>query len=270
MRVACIQMNSGEDWQANLQQAVAFAREAAEAGAKLVALPENVLAMMANADALMQLPLHDIRRAYLEAMSDIAKRHGVTILAGTLPFPVPEEERVHNRAYVVDAEGNALAYYDKIHLCDITLPDGQSLNESRRYRPGEKLALVNSPAGKIGMTICYDLRFPQLFRTLSKAGATIFAVPAAFTVPTGEAHWHVLLRARAIENGAYVLAAAQVGTHPGNRHTYGHALIVDPWGTVLADAGGEKPGIVYAEIDAGKVAEVRRKIPSLEHDRPFA
>lgn len=269
MRVACIQLTSGEDWQANLRQAVAYAGQAATAGAKLIALPENVLAMMSSADALIKLPLHDIRAAYLEALSEIAKAHGATILAGTLPYPTEDKERVHNRAYVIDTEGNFTTTYDKIHLCDITLPGGQSLHESRRYHPGDKLSIAQSPLGKIGLTICYDLRFPHLFRALAKAGATIFAVPAAFTKPTGEAHWHVLLRARAIENGAYVIASAQVGSHPGNRQTYGHALIVDPWGNVLADAG-ESVGVVYAEIDPAKVLEARAKIPSLEHDRPFA
>lgn len=269
MRVACIQMNSGDDWQANLRAAQGLAGQAAMAGAKFIALPENVLAMMGSADELIKLPLEHIRSTYLEGLSEIAAQHKATILAGTVPVLMPGEERMFNRSILIDPDGDIAASYDKIHLCDITLDSGQSLHESRRYRPGEKLVLGQTAAGKLGLTICYDLRFPQLFRALAKAGASIITVPSAFTKITGEAHWHVLLRARAIENGCYIIAPAQVGTHPGNRETYGHALIVDPWGRVLSDAG-QTVGVIYADIDPDAVTSARKKIPSLEHDRPFA
>jgi predicted amidohydrolase len=159
---------------------------------------------------------------------------------------------------------NGVTHYDKIHLCDITLPDGQSLHESKNYHYGDKAVVV----GNVGLTICYDLRFPHLFRTLAKQGAEIIAVPSAFTKPTGDAHWHTLLRARAIENGCYIIAPAQTGNHPANRQTFGHALIVDPWGEVIADAG-EEVGIVYADFNSELLAEVRGKVPSLQHDRPI-
>lgn len=269
MRIGCIQMNSGDDWQANVRTALAFASQAAMAGAKLIALPENVLAMMQSADDLIKLPLEQIRTTYLEGLSEIAAQHKAIILAGTVPMLRPGEERMSNRSILIDSDGDISVAYDKIHLCDITLDNGQSLQESRRYRPGDKLAIAETTAGKLGLTICYDLRFPQLFRALAKAGANIITVPSAFTKITGEAHWHVLLRARAIENGCYIVAPAQFGTHPGNRETYGHALIVDPWGRVLADAG-EALGVVYADVDPAQVTAARKKIPSLEHDRPFA
>ena len=177
-----------------------------------------------------------------------------------------EQRKLFNRAYVVAAQG--ITYYDKIHLCDITLPNGEALNESLRYQGGERVVVTDTAVGKLGLTICYDVRFPQLFRALAQKGAEIIAVPSAFTHPTGEAHWHSLLRARAIENGCYIMAPAQVGTHPGNRRTYGHSLIVDPWGTVLAD-GGMDVGVVYGDFNSEFQQEIRKKIPSLQHDRPI-
>ncbi len=267
MKLACIQLNSQEDWQKNIEQAVALTKEAAQNGAKLIALPENVLAMAPVTDNLFKMPLNEMREQYLQALQEIAKKHQSSILAGTLPFPVPEEQqRLFNRAHLITDKG--IVSYDKIHLCDITLPDGASLKESLRYKSGDKLVVADTAVGKLGLTICYDLRFPHLFRALAKKGAEIIAVPSAFTKPTGEAHWHALLRARAIENGCYIIAPAQVGKHPGNRETFGHSLIIDPWGKVLAD-GAKEVGIIYGEFDPALLQAVRQKIPSLQHDRPI-
>ena len=267
MKIACIQMNSQDDWKANMEQALAFVTEAAQAGAKLIALPENVLAMVANTDKIFQMPLNEIQTTYFGALHKISRENHCSILAGTLPFPVPgEEKQLYNRAQMIAHEGAAM--YDKIHLCDITLPGGQTLQESLRYKGGKKLVVADTAVGKVGLTICYDLRFPHLFRTLAQKGAEIIAVPSAFTKATGEAHWHPLLRARAIENGCYIIAPAQVGNHPGGRQTFGHSLIVDPWGTVLAD-GGTDVGIVYAEYNREFQHSIRQKIPSLQHDRPL-
>jgi predicted amidohydrolase len=260
MKLAAIQMNSQEDWQANMAQALLFVNEAAAAGAKLIALPENVLVMAKKSEDLFLLPLLEMRDTYLTALQGIASKYDCKILAGTIPFPIESQKKLYNRAYLV--EGGNITHYDKIHLCDITLSDGQSLNESKNYQYGDKAVV----AGNIGLTICYDVRFPHLFRTLAKQSAEIIAVPSAFTKPTGEAHWHTLLRARAIENGCYIIAPAQTGNHPANRQTYGHALIVDPWGHVIADAG-EDIGIAYADFDSELVRQVRQKVPSLLHDR---
>lgn len=265
-KIACIQMNSGENWKTNMRDAISLASQAAQLGAKLIALPENVLAMLENADDIGKLPITEMMTTYLQALHDLTKEYGCAIMGGTLPFPIAKEKTFHNRAYLMTDNGHV--FYDKIHLCDITLPSGQSLNESRRYKSGNLMTVADTPAGKLGLTICYDLRFPQLFRALAKKGAEIITVPSAFTQVTGEAHWHTLLKARAIENGCYIIAPAQTGKHPGSRETYGHALIVDPWGTVLADAG-ESTGVVYADIDLAHLKNVRRKIPSLEHDRVF-
>ena len=174
-----------------------------------------------------------------------------------------------NRTYVLDSDGTIAARYDKIHMFDVDLGNGERYAESSTFAPGSQAVLVDLPWGKLGLTICYDLRFPGLFRDLAQAGADMITVPSAFTQVTGEAHWHVLLRARAIETGTYVLAPAQTGSHPGDRATYGHTLIVNPWGKILAD-GGTEPGIVSAVIDVAEVARTRQKIPSLSHDRPFS
>lgn len=266
MKLACIQMNSGADWSANLATALEYVRQAAQDGATLIALPENVLAMMPRTEDLFALPLAEMADVYLRTLQDIANTYHCSILGGTLPFLVNGEKRLFNRSYLVSESGSV--FYDKIHLCDINLPGGASLHESQYYKPGEKVVLADTALGKTGLTICYDLRFPNLFRQLAKSGAEIIAVPSAFTVPTGKAHWHSLLRARAIENGCYIIAPAQVGAHPGNRHTFGHSLIVDPWGEIHADSGTET-GITTAGFNRTFLNEVRQNIPSLQHDRPL-
>ena len=178
------------------------------------------------------------------------------------------EERLANRSFLLDATGGIVARYDKIHMFDIDLPGGESYRESNAYRPGGRTVVAETPWGRLGMSVCYDVRFPQLYRALAQAGADFLGVPVVFTVPTGRAHWHVLLRARAIENGCFVFAPAQWGEHTAGRKSYGHSLIVDPWGEVLAD-GGEAVGIVTARIDPARIAEARRSVPSLTHDRAF-
>ena len=197
-----------------------------------------------------------------------AARSGAWLLIGSLAVRL-DADTVVNRSILLAPDGAIAARYDKIHMFDVDLPGGESYRESKMFQPGDRAALVETPWGGVGMTICYDLRFAALYRALAQAGAGILTVPSAFTRVTGEAHWHVLLRARAIETGTFVVAPAQCGSHPGGRETYGHTLIVDPWGTVVAE-GGDAPGIVHAEIDLGAVAKARARIPALGHDRNFA
>jgi predicted amidohydrolase len=203
----------------------------------------------------------------LAAFCGLARDLEVWLLGGSLSVLLPGD-KVANRSFLIDSGGGIRARYDKIYMFDVDLEDGESYRESATYRPGGAAVLAETPWGGLGMTVCYDLRFPQLYRDLAQAGASLLAVPSAFTRPTGEAHWEVLLRARAIENAAYVFAPAQCGEHPHGRLTYGHSLIVDPWGAVLAD-GGVSPGYVIAEIHPARVDEVRRSLPSLTHDRPY-
>jgi len=208
-------------------------------------------------------------------MRDLARETGAWILVGSLVIdPAGEsgaadgENRLANRSFLLDANGGIVAKYDKIHLFDIDLPNGESIRESNAYRPGHQTVIAETPWGRLGMTVCYDVRFPQLYRLLAQAGADFLSVPSVFTVPTGRAHWEVLLRSRAIENGAFVFAPAQTGEHTAGRKSYGHSLIVDPWGEVMAE-GGEGVGIVTAKIDPARIAKVRGGLPSLRHDRNF-
>ena len=204
----------------------------------------------------------------LVAVRDAARRHGIWLHIGSLAVLV-EDGKVANRGFVIDREGNIRARYDKLHLFDVDLPTGESWRESNVYSAGKGVVLVNgTPVGKLGLTICYDLRFPGLFARLAEAAADVIAVPAAFTVPTGKAHWHILLRARAIEAGLFVVAAAQVGRHEDGRQTFGHSLVVDPWGEILLDMGDER-GVGFAEIDLKRISDVRGRIPALNHRRPI-
>jgi len=269
-RLACVQMTSTDDVEGNIAQASALIREARAAGADLVATPENTGIMAARGDLSIARAQFEHEHVALAAYRELAAELGCWLLVGSIGVRVPEEERrVANRSYLLRPDGGIAASYDKIHMFDVELASGESYRESRNFRPGERAVLVGTPWGPLGLTVCYDLRFPQLYRALAQAGALFLSVPSAFTRPTGEAHWHALLRARAIETGAYVFAPAQCGTHPGDRKTYGHSLIVDPWGRVLAD-GGETPGVVLAEIDVAEVAKARRQIASLHHDRAFS
>ena len=267
VRVACVQPSSGQDQDANLAAAGALVREACAAGAKLVALPENV-ALMEHRTALVQASAAPLARhpaaAYFRALAD---ETGVWLLAGSMAASAGDG-RIANRSVLIDPTGRIAATYDKIHMFDVDLPTGESYRESEAFRPGGQAVVAETPWGGLGMTVCYDLRFPQLYRALAHAGSRLIAVPAAFTKHTGEAHWHVLLRARAIETGCFVIAPCMWGSHSGDRKTYGHSLIVDPWGEVLAD-GGQGVGIAMAELDLGRVERARATIPALAHDRAF-
>ncbi|MQP64350.1 carbon-nitrogen hydrolase family protein [Niveispirillum sp. SYP-B3756] len=267
LRAAVIQVNAGPEIEPNLVQAGALIRRAVADGAQLVCLPENVSLMAQGREKILARVKPEASHPGVPFFRDLARETGTWIMTGTLGCLL-DDGRVANRAFVVAPNGDIVARYDKIHMFDVDLAGGESYRESATYRPGERAVVVPTPWGGLGLSICYDVRFAYLFRALAKAGAGLITVPAAFTVPTGRAHWHVLLRARAIETGCFVLAPAQTGLHDGGRGTYGHSLIISPWGEVLADAG-EGVGHVIADLDLNKVAEARRMVPSLVHDRSF-
>ncbi len=267
-RLACIQVSAGNDLAENVAAASDLARAARADKADFIALPECVSMMaLGRRNVLAKAEVEGDHPA-LAAFRALADELGVWLLAGTLTIRL-DGDRVANRCYLLDDGGRVAARYDKIHMFDVDLEGGESYRESSTYRPGAEAVLAETPWGLLGMTVCYDLRFPALYRELAQAGATLLGVPSAFTRPTGRPHWEVLLRARAIENGAYVFAPAQCGGHPQGRTTWGHSMIVDPWGEVLAD-GGEAPGIIVAEIDPAKALKARAAIPSLTHDRAYA
>ncbi len=263
-----IQMCVGLDAGANIDAAVRMIGEAKAAGADYVLTPEMTNILAARREQLFATIVEEEQDASLATLRELARKLGVTIHIGSLAIKI-SPDRAANRAFLIDPKGDIVARYDKIHMFDVDLADGESYRESRTYRAGELAVLSDLPWGRLGITICYDLRFPALYRALAEAGATLLAIPSAFTKQTGEAgHWHVLVRARAIENGCFVFAAAQGGKHESGRETYGHSLIVDPWGRILAE-GGTEPGVVMTEIDVGEVAKARARIPSLEHGRRF-
>lgn len=267
VRAAVIQTNAGPELYPNLEAAAALVRQAAEDGAKLITLPENVGRMVQGRARVMEGAFPQDSHPALPFFQDLARETGAWLMTGTLAC-LTDDGRAANRCFVIDDQGRILDHYDKIHMFDVDLGGGESYRESATFRPGDRAVTVPTPWGKLGLTVCYDVRFPHLYRALAQAGADLITVPAAFTVPTGRAHWHVLLRARAIETGCFVLAPAQTGMHDGGRGTYGHALIVAPWGEVLADAG-DQPGIAIADLDLSLVAQARSKVPSLRHDRAF-
>ena len=267
-RVACLQLNSGSDLAANLVTVKKMSTEAAGSGAQLVLTPEYSLMMDGSGRVMREGALDADGGITLVELQNLAREHKIWLLIGSLTLKTGEE-RIVNRSYLIAADGTVVATYDKIHMFDVTLPDGKVIRESSSYRPGEQAVVATTPWGSLGMTICYDVRFPHLYRALAQQGAQFISVPSSFQRQTGKVHWHTLLKARAIENAAYILAPAMCGEHPGNRQTYGHALIVDPWGEVLAD-GGEEPGIIYADIDPARVVKIRGMMPSLKHDRPYA
>jgi predicted amidohydrolase len=261
-------MNAKPDLAANLDAAEHWAKEAARAGAGLIATPENTSGMYERRAALLAAALPEEGHPALTRFAALARETGAWLLLGSLSIKIAAE-RLANRGFLFAPSGEIAARYDKIHMFDADPQDGKSYRESATFEAGDRAVVADSPFGRIGLSICYDVRFPALYAALARAGAAIVTVPAAFTVPTGKAHWHVLLRARAIETGAFVVAPAQTGLHDGGRPTFGHSLIVSPWGEILAD-GGEAEGIVLAECDLDKVAEARRMIRSLRHARPFA
>lgn len=263
---ACVQVNAGEDEAANIAAAVAGIDAAVARGADFIALPENVTRMPADSVRAGSEAVDEDSHAGVVALRAAAKRVARWVLAGSFAVHVGDG-KVANRLLLLAPDGAVAARYDKIHMFDVDLPD-RSYRESQTFRAGDAAVVADLPWLKLGLSVCYDVRFPQLYRALAKAGAGLLVVPSAFTEFSGRAHWHVLLRARAIETGCFVVAPAQVGVHPGGRHTFGHSLIVAPWGEVLAD-GGEAPGVVTAVIDPARVAEARGRIPALSHDRAF-
>ena len=265
--VACVQNCAEDDVARNIEDAAALVRQAAAAGADLICLPENFACLEASDELYLQRGYDEAEHPALQVFPALARELGAVIALGSLTIRLPSGH-VHNRSYVLGRDGRVRATYNKIHLFDVQLKLGEMYRESATVEPGTGRTLVDLPWGRLGLSVCYDVRFPHLYRALAQDGADFLAVPAAFTATTGEAHWHVLLRARAIENGCYVFAAGQCGKRRWGRRTYGHSLIVDPWGAVLADAGSE-PGFVMAQVDAAKVAEARAMIPSLRHDRPL-
>ena len=269
MRIAALQMNSGTMPGPNLDSLERLAEEAAAQGARYVLSPEVTVVFAENREGLGAVagPWQD--NPAIARVGAIAKRLGVHLHLGSLAVALPDG-RFANRSVLFGPDGAISATYDKIHLFDATLPGLRHYRESETYVGGDSAVIADLDAFKLGFTICYDVRFPALHRALAEAGATLIAVPAAFTVPTGEAHWEVLLRARAIETGSYVIAAAQAGTHENGRSTYGNSMIVDPWGRVLARLGGEGPGIAIADIDPAAVLEARGKVPALDNARPFS
>lgn len=268
VRVACVQVNASEHMDANIAIAVQRVAEAAADGVSFVLFPENVGLMTWGHRAVVEAAAPEATHPVVKALKQAARNHGVWVLVGSVAVPSPDG-RVCNRSILLNDHGEAVAHYDKIHLFDVDLGDGEVYRESKTFAPGDRAVVAPTPWGGLGMSVCYDLRFPHLYRALARAGAVMLTVPAAFTRRTGEAHWHSLLRARAIETGSYVLAPAQTGTHMRGRETYGHALMVDPWGAVVADAGAA-PSMIVADLDLGKVAEARTRMPSLHHDRTFA
>lgn len=270
LHAACIQTNSGNDMEANFAAILALMEDAASRGAEFIALPENAFFMRAS-EAEMP-PLYDDIATHpgVQLCREFARKRGVWILIGSVFAISPDHsDRWYNRSLLINAEGNIVAAYDKIHLFDVTLASERAYRESERILPGQQMVVTPTPWGRLGMSICYDVRFPHLYRDMAKAGATLLAVPAAFTETTGTAHWHVLLRARAIETGCYVLAPAQCGEHPGGRRTYGHSLIISPWGEVLAEGDATQPGVVMVELDLTRITQIRTALPSLQHDRDY-
>jgi predicted amidohydrolase len=268
MRVALFQAQTGIDPEANAADLVARVREAAAGGAVMLFTPE-MSGLLDRDRQRAAAHLHaEEDDPVLAAVRTAAAEAGIWVHLGSLALRSGGDKLV-NRGFVIDDKGEIRARYDKMHLFDVDLPTGESWRESASYQGGERPALVETPLGPLGLSICYDLRFADLYGKLSDAGADLFAIPAAFTVPTGEAHWHVLMRARAIEAGVFVVAAAQVGRHADGRETYGHSLVVDPWGKVLLDMGGEGSGVGFAELDLDAVEEVRRRLPAIRHRRPI-
>jgi deaminated glutathione amidase len=267
LRAACVQMRSSENVQENIRAATALIREAAGKGARFVATPENTSLMAKDGGAKLEKTFAEKDDPALPVFVDLANALNIWLLVGSLAIKMSDTHTA-NRSFLIGPDGRIEARYDKIHLFDVDLPSGESYRESNTVAPGEEAEVAALPWGRVGFTICYDVRFPQLYRTLAKAGAEIITVPSAFTVPTGEAHWQVLLRARAIENACFIVAPAQGGTHANGRKTYGHSLIAGPWGEILAEAGTD-PGVIVADLDLDEIARVRSRLPALRHDRPF-
>ncbi len=268
-RIACVQMRASRDPSENLAALEQQIREAAGRGAAYVQTPEMTNILVRSRGELMEAIVGEEADPTLARVRVLAAELGVFVHLGSLAV-LAGSDRVANRAFVVAPDGSIAARYDKIHMFDVDLANGESWRESATYRPGEAAVTVDLGPIVAGLAVCYDIRFPQLFRAYAKAGVGLLTAPAAFTRQTGEAHWHLLQRTRAIENGAFLASAAQGGRHADGRETYGHSLIVDPWGTVLAEADHDEPAVIVADIDPAMVATVRGRVPSLANERAFA
>ena len=266
---AMVQMRTGLLPEPSLEQGAKLIRQAAAQGADYVLTPEVSNMMQLNRTALFEHLAAEDDDVSLKTYRALAAELKIHLHVGSLALRASPERAV-NRSFLIGPDGLVIASYDKIHMFDIDLPGGESYRESANYQPGETAVISDLPWGRVGLSICYDVRFPALYRALAESGASFLTVPSAFTVKTGEAHWHTLLRARAIETGCFVFAAAQAGTHESKRQSYGHSLIVDPWGTVLAEGGGVETGVLMAEIDPAKVETARKAVPSLQHGRRFS
>jgi predicted amidohydrolase len=264
---ALVQLRSGLNPQANLDAAVKLIGEAKDGGADYVQTPEMTNIMVLQHEQLFAAIVSEENDSSLATFRELARALQIHLHIGSLAIRV-SADKAANRSFLIDPKGEIVARYDKIHMFDVDLAGGESYRESRNYRAGDFGVVADLPWGRLGLTICYDLRFPALYRGLAEAGASFLAIPAAFTRQTGEAHWHVLQRARAIENGCFVFAAAQGGRHENGRETFGHSLIIDPWGRILAE-GGTEPGVVLATIDPAAISAARGRIPSLQHGRRF-
>ena len=269
LKVGLVQMTSTVDPDRNTALALDGVREAAAQGAEMIVLPEVANLMQIDKSQSKQVAVLEAEDAFLAAHQAAAKELGVWIHIGSLVVKLPDDPRFANRAFLINPDGEIVAWYDKIHMFDVDLANGESYRESNGFRPGNRAVVADTPWGGYGLAICYDVRFPHLFRDLAQAGARILAIPAAFTKTTGQAHWHTLMQARAIETGCFVVTAGQCGTHEDGRETYGHSLAIDPWGKILAD-GGDTPGVTVAELDLSRVATVRQMVPSLSNGLPYA
>jgi predicted amidohydrolase len=266
--IACIQTNTQNNLQENIAKISLQVSKAVNMGADFITVPENAFFMGINAEELLLNSFFENEHPAILKMQELAIQLKIWILIGSVAVKILNSEKLANRSIVIDSSGKIVSRYDKIHLYDVQVEGGETHRESSRFVGGDKTAICKTPWCDIGLTICYDVRFPHLYRKLAKSGAKIITVPSAFTKFTGQAHWHTLLKARAIENACFIIAPAQTGTHPSQRQTFGHSLIIDPWGNILQD-GGEFETIIIAEIDTEVVDKIRKQLPSLEHDRLF-
>jgi predicted amidohydrolase len=269
LKAALLQLRTPDTHEAAIAHLEPLVREAAAAGARFILTPEASNILQRRREPLFAALRPLDQDPVVARARSLAAELGVQLLLGSV-LVRREDGSAANRSLLIGADGAVAAAYDKIHMFDVDLPTGERHRESEAYRPGDRAVVADTPWGRLGLTVCYDLRFPALFRALARAGAGMIAVPSAFTVPTGEAHWEVLLRARAVENGAWVLAPAQGGSHADGRATWGRSMVVDPWGKIVAQAFGDEPGVILAELDVEAAARARRAIPALDHEREFA
>ena len=270
LRAACIQMRSSTDVSRNIDAARDLISAAAQQGATFIATPEMTNLLDIRPGQVRSKISLETCDACLEALSKLAAQLNVTLLIGSLAIALPGDDRFANRSYLISPDGEIIARYDKVHMFDVEVGDGQTYRESKAYRAGKSVTVTETNFGRVGMTICYDLRFPHLYRAVCQAGAELITIPAAFTRVTGEAHWHVLVRARAIETGCFVLAPAQGGAHEDGRETFGHSLIVSPWGEILGEAGHDEPGVIVADLNLADVAKARARIPAWSTNQDFS